>query len=117
MMKGTSRVFGKAEPLAFALTLGSMVLVLAFVLGLAACNGGTDDAIADEHDTAAEVEAALAALLPPPTNHLIEVTAFEVKGSTSIADLAPPDVDPSTFSAGFGYKAPGEYDADDPDKW
>ncbi len=97
--------------------LAAHVLVLTLVFAFVACGGGTDDSISEHRDTAAEVEAALAALLPPPTNHLIEVTAFEVKGSTSVDDLAPPDVDPSTLSAGFGYKAPGDYDPDNPDKW
>ncbi len=102
-MKRTWRIGTVLAALALALTL-----TFAFV----ACDDG-----ADNGDAAAEVEAALAALLPPPTNHLIEVTAFEVKGSTSANDLAPPDVDPSTLSAGFGYKAPGDYDSDNPDKW
>ena len=92
--------------------LVALALALTLVFGFIACDDGTDDG-----DTAAEVAAALAALLPPPTTHLIEVTAFEVKGSTSIDDLAAPDIDPSTLSAGFGYKAPGEYDPDNPDKW
>ncbi len=116
-MRGTSQVLGKEEQLAVASVLGCIALIIAFVFGLAACDGGTDDGISDNADTAAEVEAALAALLPPPTNHLIEVTALEVKGSTSTDDLAAPDVDPSTLSAGFGYKAPGAYDTDNPDQW
>ena len=97
--------------------LAALALALTLMFAFAACNGGTDDGSLEHRDTAAEVEAALVALLPPPTNHLIEVTAFEVKGSTSANDLAPPDVDPSTLSAGFGYKAPGDYDLDNPDKW
>ena len=92
--------------------LATLALALTLVFGLVACDDDTDNG-----DTAADIEAALAALLPPPTTHLIEVTAFEVKGSTSVDDLAAPDVDPSTFSAGFGYKAPGDYDPDNPDKW
>ncbi len=94
------------------MVLAALALALTLTFVFVACDAGADDG-----DTAAEVEAALAALLPPPTTHLIEVTAFEVKGSTSAKDLAPPDVDPSTLSAGFGYKAPGDYDADNPDKW
>ena len=92
--------------------LATLALAVAVVFGLVAC-----DDEADDDDTPADIRAALAALLPPPTTHLIEVTAFEVKGSTSTDDLAAPDVDPSTFSAGFGYKGPGEYDVDNPDKW
>ncbi len=59
----------------------------------------------------------LASRIPPATERLIEVTILEVKGATSANDLAPPDIDPSTLSDGFGYKAPGVYDADNPDKW
>ena len=103
-MKRTWRIGASLAALALALTL---------TFAFAAC----DDGESDDSDIAAEVQAALAALVPPPTTHLIEVTAFEVKGSTSLNDLAPPDVDPSTLSAGFGYKAPGDYDADNPDKW
>ncbi len=102
-MKRTSREVGQEEFLAFASVLGCIALILAVVFAFSACGGGTDDADAVQ--------------VPPPTNHLIEVTAFEVKGSTSVEDLAAPDVDPSTFSAGFGYKAPGDYDPDNPDKW
>jgi len=51
-----------------------------------------------------------------PTDRLIEVTAFEVKGTTNTDDLAVPDVDPKTLSAGFGYNAPG-FDEDSPNNW
>lgn len=105
-MKRTTRERGKEEFLAFASVIGCMALVIAIVFALSACGGGTDDA-----------DAAGDAQIPPPTSHLIEVTAFEVKGSTSVDDLAAPDIDPSTLSAGFGYKAPGDYDPDNPDKW
>ncbi len=82
---------------------------------LAACSSDGD--VGPVEDRVSAVESDLAALLPPPTEHFIEVTAFEVKGATSASDLAPPDVDPSTLSDGFGYKAPGEYDPDNPDQW
>ena len=94
------------------------VLLLAMasaVVLLAACTSDGDVGPVEDRVTA--IEAAMAALAPPPTEHFIEVTAFEVKGATSANDLDPPDVDPSTLSDGFGYKAPGEYDSDNPDKW
>ena len=52
----------------------------------------------------------------PPSDRLIEVTGFEVKGTTNTDDLAAPDVDPATLSAGFGYNAPGFDDAN-PKNW
>jgi len=52
----------------------------------------------------------------PPTDRLIEVTGFEVKGTTNTDDLAAPDVDPETLSAGFGYSAPG-FDDENPKNW
>jgi plastocyanin len=52
----------------------------------------------------------------PPTDRLIEVTGFEVKGTTNTDDLAVPEVDPETLSAGFGYDAPG-FDDGNPKNW
>ena len=95
------------------ISIGLGVLLAATLL--AACSGGED--VGPVEDRVSSIEGELAALLPPPTEHLIEVTAFEVKGSTSTEDLAPPEVDPSTLSDGFGYKAPGQYEPEEPDKW
>ena len=53
---------------------------------------------------------------PPPTSRNIQVTAFEIKGSTSASELAPPSVDPATLSSGYGFKDVGVYEADS-DKW
>ena len=95
-----------------------IALLLAMASGallLAACSSDGD--VGPVEDRVSAVESDLAALLPPPTEHFIEVTAFEVKGATSANDLAPPDVDPSTLSDGFGFKGPGDYDPDNPDKW
>ena len=97
--------FGFAALLAMA--VGAVLVV--------ACTSGGD--VGPVEDRVGAIEGNLAALLPPPTEHFIEVTAFEVKGATSANDLAPPSVDPSTLSDGFGFKAPGEYDPDNPDKW
>lgn len=52
----------------------------------------------------------------PITDRLIEVTGFEVKGTTNTNDLAVPEVDPETLSAGYGYDAPG-FDAEEPNDW
>lgn len=87
--------------------IGFGALALLLVAAVAVGCGDDDDGGGD----------GLAGRIPPPTERIIEVTAFEVKGATSANDLAPPDVDPSTLSAGFGYKAPGVYDVDNPDKW
>jgi len=80
------------------MVLGGFAVMLAALL--AACGGGGD--YADS--------------LPEPSARTIQVTAFEIKGSTSAADLAPPDVDPKTLSAGYGFKDVGDYEADS-DKW
>ena len=105
--------------------MAPLVLAAAGLLLLAGCSSG-----ASEEDLEA-VQAELTALQAEvagldgspsapgvdPVDRFIEVTGFEIKGSTSSADLAPPDVDPSTLSDGFGFKGPGDYDADNPDKW
>jgi plastocyanin len=54
--------------------------------------------------------------LPAPTSRNVQVTAFEIKGSTSASELAPPSVDPATLSSGYGFKDVGVYEADS-DKW
>lgn len=51
----------------------------------------------------------------PPSQVMIPVTQVEVKGATD--GIAPPDVDPATLSKGYRYKAPGEYDPANPNKW
>lgn len=50
-----------------------------------------------------------------PAQVLIPVNQIEVKGATD--GIPAPDVDPTTLSKGYRYKAPGEYDANNPDKW
>ncbi len=54
--------------------------------------------------------------IPDPTTRQIQVTAFEIKGSTHASELAPPTVDPSGLSDGYGFKTVGVYEADS-DKW
>lgn len=54
--------------------------------------------------------------IPDPTTRQIQVTAFEIKGSTHASELAPPTVDPSGLSDGYGFKTVGVYE-EDSDKW
>lgn len=50
-----------------------------------------------------------------PGDVTFDVELIEVKGATD--GISAPDTDPTSLSAGYGYKAPGEYDAENPDKW
>jgi plastocyanin len=50
-----------------------------------------------------------------PSDVTFDVELIEIKGATDGIDA--PDVDPTGLSAGYGYKPPGEYDADNADKW
>lgn len=81
------------------MAIGGLVVLLVAPLALA-CGGGDD--YADS--------------IPDPTTRLIQITAFEIKGSTSASELAPPSVDPAGLSLGYGFKDVGEYEADS-DKW
>lgn len=53
----------------------------------------------------------------PPATHNIFMTAMEVKGSTSVDKLTPPSVNPKDLSKGYGFKAPGEVNKRNPQKW
>ena len=46
---------------------------------------------------------------------VFDVSIIEIKGSTD--GIEPPDVDPASLSAGYGFTGPGEYDSENPDKW
>ncbi len=72
----------------------SIILLVLMALGLAAC--GSDDGA-------------------PASDVTFDVEVIEIKGATDGID--PPSVDPTSLSDGYGYKAPGEYDADTPNKW
>ena len=50
-----------------------------------------------------------------PSNVTFDVELIEVKGATD--GLAPPETDPKTLSAGYGYTAPGDFNTDKPDQW
>lgn len=52
---------------------------------------------------------------PPAAERVFYVNAIEIKGATD--SLTPPPINPESLEKGFGYKAPGEYDASNPDKW
>lgn len=52
-----------------------------------------------------------------PTTHTIFMSVIEIKGSTTSDKLAPPDVNSKDLSKGYGYKAPGEADKSNPQKW
>ncbi len=47
----------------------------------------------------------------------VQVTAFEIKGSTTAAELAPPTTDFKKMSDGYGYKAPGVFEPAPSTKW
>lgn len=53
----------------------------------------------------------------PPTTHTIFITAMELKGSTTADKLVPPPANPKDLSKGYGFKAPGEADKQNPQKW
>lgn len=102
-----------AVPLLLALAAGLLVL--------SACSDGAseEDLEAVQADIAglqADVDALDSPASVGSVDRVIEVTAFEVKGTTNTDDLAAPDVDPKTLSAGFGYNAPG-FDDDSPNNW
>ena len=50
-----------------------------------------------------------------PSEITFNVQAIEIKGATD--GIAAPSTDPESLSSGYGYKPPGEYDADNPAKW
>jgi plastocyanin len=50
-----------------------------------------------------------------PSEVTFDVSVIEVKGATD--GIPAPEVDPQSLSAGYRFKAPGDYDADNPEKW
>ncbi len=77
------------------LVVGLLLLVLALV----ACG--------------AESDAGTAGL--SPSDVTFDVSVIEVKGATD--GIEPPGVNPVDLSDGYRFKPPGEYDAENPDKW
>ena len=97
--------------------LTPLMLMIAGVTLLAIAAGCTSGASEEDLDALrAEIQALDGAPSIDPVERLIEVTGFEIKGTTNTEDLAVPEVDPSTLSAGYGYKAPG-FDEDNPTNW
>jgi plastocyanin len=52
-----------------------------------------------------------------PTTHTIFISGVEIKGATTADKLAPPAINPKELSKGYGFKAPGEADKGNPQKW
>jgi len=50
-----------------------------------------------------------------PGDVTFDVEVIEIKGATD--GIPAPDVDPESLSLGYRFKPPGEYDAENPDKW
>ena len=46
---------------------------------------------------------------------LFDMELIEVKGATD--GISAPDIDPTELSLGYGYKAPGDYEPENPDKF
>ena len=78
------------------------------LFGLAVLACGTD--VAPLESRVGAVEDRVAKLVPPPEVKQFYVTGVEWKGTTSADELAPPSVDPTTLSRGYGFKGPGILD-------
>jgi len=50
-----------------------------------------------------------------PNEVVFDVNIIEIKGATD--GIEAPSVDPATLSSGYKFKPPGEYDAENPEKW
>ena len=50
-------------------------------------------------------------------SHAIYMTAVEFKGSTTTDKVTAPPIDPAKISHGYAYKAPGQADPSDPQRW
>lgn len=76
----------------------SLIIVVLLALGLAvgACATAEESSLPSEPIT-------------------IDVNVIEIKGATD--GIEAPSVDPASLSSGYKFKAPGEYDADNSDKW
>ena len=72
-----------------------MIAGVALLAIAAGCTSGASEENLD--DLRAEVQALGGAPRIDPVDRLIEVTGFEIKGTTNTEDLAVPEVDPSTL--------------------
>jgi plastocyanin len=50
-----------------------------------------------------------------PSEVTFDVELVEIKGATD--GIPAPEIDPVSLSQGYGYKSPGEYDPESPNKW
>ncbi len=88
---------------------------VAALFGLAVVACSTD--VTPLESRVGAVEDRVANLVPPPEVKQFYVTGVEWKGTTSADELAPPSVDPTTLSRGYGFKGPGILDLSSPEKW
>ncbi len=54
---------------------------------------------------------------PAAATYQIFMSAVEIKGSTTAEQLAPPTVNPTDLSKGYGFKPPGEAAQGAPQRW
>jgi len=73
-----------------------IVALLLSALAIAGCGGTEETGLSGEPVT-------------------IDVNVIEIKGATD--GIKPPSVDPASLSSGYKFSAPGDYDAENPDKW
>ncbi len=73
-----------------------IVALLLLALAIAGCGGTEEAGLSGEPVT-------------------IDVNVIEIKGATD--GIKPPSVDPASLSSGYKFSAPGDYDAENPDKW
>jgi hypothetical protein len=96
------------------LFVGGILVLAAAALSLAACSSGASEEDLDALE--AKVDALSGGSGLDPVDRFIEVTGFEVKGTTSQTKLDAPSDNPEDSSDGFGYDPPG-FDESNPDNW
>ena len=75
-----------------------------------------EKSVADAQATLATVQERVGKIDVTPGVRDYYLTGVEWKGTTSADELQPPDVDPTTLSQGYRYKAPG-FDQGKPQNW
>lgn len=74
----------------------TVVALLPLALAIAACSASGQSGLSAEPIT-------------------LDVNIIEIKGATD--GIEAPSTDPASLSSGYKFSPPGEYDADNPDKW